>query len=166
MVISRKGLTARAEIGVITDSALEANSVDVALGRLVLAERTITEDAIVNLMLKSRFSDRVVNLNEPMARVVLRGSQNALRAEVPIRAGQALVTNTNDTLDDISHVLFTRWISTYLVTAVTDSGVAELPAREAARCDQILEAEVTVRSEVEGVTRVMAMLVSEETAKT
>jgi hypothetical protein len=164
-MISWKGFTARAEISVITDSALKADPVDVALGRLILAEGTVTENAVVDFMLTSGLADSVVNLNEPMARVVLRCSQNAVGTKVPIRAGQTLVANTNDTLDDVSRVFLAGWISTYLVTAITDSGVAELPAREAARCDQILQAEVTVRSEVEGVTRVVAMLVSKETAE-
>jgi hypothetical protein len=166
VVISREGFTARAEIGIIADSAFEANTVDVTLGRLVLAKRTIAEDAIVDLMLTSRLADGVINLHKTMARVMLRGSQYAVGTEVPIRTGQALVTNANDTLYDISFGLPTEWTRTYLVTAVADSGVAELPARQAARCDQILQAEFTVRSKVEGVARVVTMLVTEETAET
>jgi hypothetical protein len=149
VVVGRKGLAARTEVGVITDSALVANSVDVTLGRLVLAQWTIAEDAIMDLMLTSRFTDGIVNLHESMTRVALGSSQDALRAEVPIGAGQALVTNTNDAL----------------VTAVTDSSVSELPTWKATRGDQILQAEVPVRSKVECVARVVSMLISEETAK-
>ena len=43
--------------------------------------------------------------------------------------------------------------------------MSELPTGKAARGDQILQAEVPVRSKVEGVARVVSMLVSEETAK-
>jgi hypothetical protein len=56
-------------------------------------------------------------------------------------------------------------MSKYLVTAVTDSGVSELPARKTARGDQILQAEVSVRPQVEGVTRVVSMLIPEKAAK-
>jgi len=149
VVVSRKGLATRTEVGVITDSALVANSADVILGRFALAQGTVTEDAIVDFMFPSRFTNTIVNLHEPMTRVALRSSQNAIGAEVPIGAGQALVTNTNDTL----------------VTAVTDSGVSELPARKTARGDQILQAEVSVRPQVEGVTRVVSMLIPEKAAK-
>lgn len=55
--------------------------------------------------------------------------------------------------------------SKYLVTAVTDRGVSELPTRKTARGDQILQAEVSIRSQVEGVARVVSMLISEEAAK-
>lgn len=104
VVVGRKGLAARTEVGVITDSALVANSVDVTLGRFVLAQWTIAEDSIMDLMLTSRFTDSIVNLHESMTRVVMGSSQDALRAEVPIGAGQALVTNTNDALAKISQM--------------------------------------------------------------
>ena len=58
-----------------------------------------------------------------------------------------------------------EWVSKYLVTAVTDSGVSELSTRKATRGDQILQAKVPVRSEVEGMTRVVSMLISEQAAK-
>jgi hypothetical protein len=104
VVVCRKGLAARTEVGVITDSALVANSVDVTLGRFALAQRTITEDAIVDFMLTSRFTDSFINLHKSMTRVVLRSSQDAIGTEVPIGAGQTLVTNTNDALAKISRV--------------------------------------------------------------
>lgn len=87
VVLSWKSLAARTEVGVITDSALVANSADVILGRFALAQRTVTEDAIVDFMFSSRFTNSIVNLHEPMSRVALRSSQNAFGAEVPIGAG-------------------------------------------------------------------------------
>ena len=102
MVAGREGLTARTEVGVITDSALVANSVDVTLSRLVLAQWTITEDAIVNFALTSWLADSLIDLHEPMTRMALRSIQDAIGAEIPIGAGQALVTNTNDALAEIS----------------------------------------------------------------
>ena len=102
MVAGREGLTARTEVGVITDSALVANSVDVTLSRLVLAQWTITEDAIVNFALTSWLTDSLIDLHEPMTRMALRSIQDAIGAEIPIGAGQALVTNTNDALAEIS----------------------------------------------------------------
>lgn len=56
-------------------------------------------------------------------------------------------------------------MSKYLVTAVTDSGVSELTTGKTARGDQILQAEVSIGSQVEGVARVVSMLISEEAAK-
>lgn len=149
MVVGGKGLAACTEVGIITHSALVANAVDVALGRLVLAKRAITENTIVDFMLTGSLANSIVDWNEAMVGVALRGIHNTLRAEIPIRARQALVTDTNDAL----------------ITSIADSRMAELAARQAARCDEILQAEVTVRSEVESVTRVVAMLVSEEAAK-
>lgn len=167
MVVGREGLAARTEVGVITDSALVANSVDVALSRFALAQWTITEDAIVNFVLTSWLTDSLVNLHKPMARVALRRSQDAIGTEVPIGAGQALVTNTNDALAKISREppKQVECVSKYLVTAVTDSGVSELPTGKAARRDQILQAKVPVRSEVEGMARVVPVLISEQAAK-
>lgn len=41
----------------------------------------------------------------------------------------------------------------------------ELTARKAARHDEVLQAEVTIRAKGEGVGRVVAMLVAQETTK-
>lgn len=87
VVVSWKSLAARTEVGIITDSALVANPADVILGRFALAQRTVTEDAIVDFMFPSRFTNSIVNLHEPMTRVAPRSSQNALGAVVPIGAG-------------------------------------------------------------------------------
>jgi hypothetical protein len=165
MMIIWESFTPRAEIGVITDGALEAGSVDVTLGGRVLAEGSVTENAVVDLMFTRSLTNSVVNLNEPMAWVALRRSQNAIWAIIPVRASQALVANTNDTLDDVSRVFFAGLIGTYLITAVANSGVAELPSRKATRCDQILQAEVTVRAEVECVTRVVAMSIPKKASQ-
>jgi len=53
-----------------------------------------------------------------------------------------------------------------LLTAITNGSVLELAAREAARHDQILQAEVAVRAEREGVSRVVTMLVPQKAAET
>lgn len=55
---------------------------------------------------------------------------------------------------------------TYLLTAVTDGSVLEQPTRSATGRDQILQAEVTVRSKLESVRRMVTVLVPQETAKT
>lgn len=138
---------------------------DVTLGGRVLAERSVAENAVVDLMFTWSLTNSVINLNKPMARVALRRSQNAIWAIIPVRASQALVTNTNDTLDDISRVFFAGLIGTYLITAVANSGMAELPSRKATRCDQILQAEITVRAEVECVTRVVAMSIPKKASQ-
>lgn len=165
MVISGEGFTAGAEISVFTDSALVANPVDIALRGLVLAEGAITEDSIMDFVLTGSFADSIVDLNKTMARVMLGGGQNALGAEVPVRAGQAFVTDANDALRCVSITFRRGIVETYLVTPVTDSSMAELTARKAARCDEVLQAEVTVGAEVEGVTGVVAMLVTKKAAK-
>ena len=55
---------------------------------------------------------------------------------------------------------------TCLLTAVTDGSVLEQAARSAAGCDQILQAEITVRAKLESVRRMMTVLVPQETAET
>jgi len=149
VVVSWESLATGTEVAIITDSTLVANARDVALSRLVLAQRTVAEDTIVDFMLTRSLTNSIVNLDESVTRVVLRCCSNALRAEVPVGASQALVTDANNTP----------------VTAVTDSGVAELTTRETARSDQIFQGEVTVRAKVEGMTRVVTVLISEETTK-
>jgi hypothetical protein len=149
VVVSWESLATGTEVAVITDSTLVANAADVALSSLVLAQRTVAEDAIVDFMLTRGLTNSIINLDEPVTRVVLRCCSNALRAEIPVGTSQALVADANNTL----------------VTAVTDSGVAELTTREAARSDQIFQGEVTVRAKLEGMTRVVTVLISEETTK-
>lgn len=111
VVINREGFTASTEVDVITNSALVTNPRDVTWPSLVITKGTITENAKVDLMLTSWFTDRIIDLYKSMTRVVLRSSQNTVVAEIPIRAGQTLVTDTDDSLDDVSHVFVPVGIS-------------------------------------------------------
>lgn len=81
--------------------------------------------------------------------MVLRGSHDTVTAVIPIGAGQTLMAGANDAI----------------VTAITNGSVLELAARKAARHDQVLQAEVAVRAEREGVSRVVTMFVSQQAAK-
>jgi hypothetical protein len=55
--------------------------------------------------------------------------------------------------------------ASYLLASITNSSVLELTAGQAARHDEVLQAEVAVRAKGEGVGRVVAMLVAQQTAK-
>lgn len=60
------GLAVSTEIRVVAHSTLVTRSSDVVWRRLVLAERTITEDAIVDFLLLRGLSDGTVNRDKPM----------------------------------------------------------------------------------------------------
>lgn len=98
MRVGRHGLAVSTEVRVMAHSTLVTRSSDVVWRRLVLAERTITEDAIVDFLLLKGLSDGTVNRSKPMAWVGLRCVRNTVRAVIPVGAGQALVTYTNDAL--------------------------------------------------------------------
>jgi hypothetical protein len=140
---------ARTEINVVTDGTLVSNSRDVALSGLILAQRAITEDTKVDLRVARLLTNSFVNRSEAVARVVLVGLLDAAGTVVPVGARQALVAGTDDAL----------------LASITNSSVLELTAGQAARHDEVLQAEVAVRAKGEGVGRVVAMLVAQQTAK-
>jgi hypothetical protein len=150
VVMSGQCLAVGTEIDIVTDGTLVADTGNIALGGLVLAKRSITEDTEVSGVLVRVLADSLVDRNKSMARVVLGSIDDAVRAVIPIGTGQTLVAGTNNTL----------------LTAVTDGGVLELTAGKAAGHDQVLQAEVAVRAKGESVGRVVTMLISQKAAET
>ena len=59
--VGRHGLAVSTEVRVMAHSALVTGPSDVVWRRLVLAERTITEDTIVDFLLLRRLGDRTVD---------------------------------------------------------------------------------------------------------
>jgi hypothetical protein len=119
VLVGRQSLAVGTEIDVVTDGTLVANTRDVALGGLVLAEGSIAEDAIVDRVLVGLLTDGFIDRGKSVARMVLGSIHDAVRAVVPVGARQALVAGANDAL----------------FTAITNGSVLELAAREAARHD-------------------------------
>lgn len=99
VVVGRKSLAARTKVDIVTDGTLVANSRNVALGRLVVAQGSVAEDAIVNGEFTRLIANSLINGGEPVARMVLGSLDDAVWAVVPIRARQALVAGTNDALE-------------------------------------------------------------------
>jgi hypothetical protein len=148
--IDWEGLAVRAEVNVIADSTLVANTLDVALSRLILAQGAVTENAIVNVHLMRRLvADSFINRSESVARVGLLGARGTGTAVVPVWAAQTLVPGANNAL----------------VTAITDSCMLELTTWKTASHDQVLEAEIAVSSRGEGVGGMVTMLVPQQTTE-
>lgn len=148
--MSGQCLAVGTEVDIVTDGTLVADTGDIALGGLILAEGSITEDTEVNGVLVRVLADGLVDRNKSMARVVLGGIHDAVRAVIPIGTGQTLVAGTNNAL----------------LTAIANGGVLELATGKAAGHDQVLQAEVAVRAKGESVARVVTMLISQEAAET
>ena len=110
--IARMGLAVLAEVGVVADSALVSDALNVRQVLLVLAQRSIAVDAVVAVAGVERLGQRLVDGHEAMTGVDELGVLDALRAEVPVGAVQALVA---DAVDE-------------LVAAIADSRVADIAA--------------------------------------
>lgn len=96
--VSRKSLAIGAEVNIITDGTLVADTSDVALSRFVLAKRTITEDTVVDLILTRLLRDSLVKRSESVTRVGVGCVLNALRAIVPVGTRETLVANADNVL--------------------------------------------------------------------
>lgn len=96
------GLAARTEVNVVTDGTLVANTSNVALSRLAIAQRAITEDAKVDLRVTRLLTNSFVDRGEAVSRVVLVGFLDARRAVVPVGARQAFVADADDALEVVS----------------------------------------------------------------
>lgn len=96
------------KIGVMAHRALVANTQDVRRCDPVPAERTIADDAVVDLTVAWWLSDGPVNGNKAMTGMVFRGAQNAVPAVVPIGASKTLVTNANNRLVPVELALVSR----------------------------------------------------------
>lgn len=104
MSVSGAGLASLAEVGVVANSALVAvaNNVSVAVGPVIAKWAIAANAEVYRTRLEAEVGitvcllQRLVDGHEAVARMDDRGIQNTLRAVVPVRAVQALVTNTTD----------------------------------------------------------------------
>jgi hypothetical protein len=121
--VGRTGFTIGAEISVMTNRALESlanNILRTALPRS--AQRAITGDAEMSSTrggAEGSVSQGFVNGDEAMARVNEASVSNAVRAIVPVRTVETLVTNTSDVF----------------VAAIADSIVQNITSRCQSRRD-------------------------------
>jgi hypothetical protein len=99
--VGRECLTIGAEIEVVAHRALVTDSSYIPRNWFALAQGSITEDAIVNLVGLRRLGYSLIEWSKSMTRMGFLGTQEALRAIVPVRASEALVTHTDDTLQDV-----------------------------------------------------------------
>jgi hypothetical protein len=98
VVVTRQGLARSAEVGIVAHSALVANTHDVRLISLVLAQRAVAVDTSVASEHRLRLGDRVVDRGEAVTRVLEGCVSDTSAAVVPVGAVQALVANTVDGL--------------------------------------------------------------------
>jgi hypothetical protein len=94
-----KSLAVGAEINVIADGTLVANPIDIALGGLVFAQRSITEDAIMDLPIMSLLlGEGFIDWGKSVPGVTLGSIYDAVWTVVPIRAIKTLVAGANNVL--------------------------------------------------------------------
>lgn len=93
------GFAIRAEVNVITNGTLVTSSCDIVLRWLVLTQGPIAEDTIVNLVETRLVTKSIINRRESVTRVIDGSLGVTVGAEVPVRAGQALVASANDALE-------------------------------------------------------------------
>lgn len=86
MGVSWQGFAVRAEVNIMTDSTLVAGSGDEALGWLVLAQGSVTENAVVNSKIMRPVSDSLVDGGKSVAWVLIASIHEAVRTVVPVRA--------------------------------------------------------------------------------
>lgn len=83
--VSRQSFTVRAEVNVMTDSTLVTRPSDETLGRLVLAQGSIAENAVVNSKITRPVTDSLVDRGKSVAWVVAPSIREAVRTVVPVR---------------------------------------------------------------------------------
>jgi hypothetical protein len=105
VLVARVSLAVLAEVGVVTDGTLVADTFNVRQVLLVFAKRPVTVNTIVAVAAVHRLRQRLVDGNKAVAGMDELGVLHTLTAVIPIRAVQTLVA---DTVDE-------------LVTAITDS---------------------------------------------
>jgi hypothetical protein len=150
----------------VTDSALISVSLDVGLNTIALvAKRTITVDAVMTGLAGERSGQRCeivegfVDWYKSVAGVDEVGIGDARCTEVPIRAVEALVTDTIDVLF-VCLAMIPQEVgeyTTYLITPITDSVVTNVTAWS----EQSLSDEVKLRilnSRLECMLGVVTML--------
>jgi hypothetical protein len=142
VLVARMGLAVLAEIGVVTDGTLVADTLNVRQILLVFAKRPVTINAIVTVGAAHWLSQRLIDWNKAVARVDELGVLDTLGAVVPIGTVQTLVANAINEL----------------VAAITDGRVANIPPRVAQEIGQSGKNRLG-RGGLESMAGVMTMLV-------
>jgi hypothetical protein len=117
------------EVGVVTYGTLVAVSNNIR--RLVATEWSVAVDAIVASLSKlssTGIADWFIDGNEAMSGVDEAGIDNTCRAIVPVRAVEALVTDTKDVLLALALHFQRGQAFAYLVTTITNGVVARVAA--------------------------------------
>jgi len=141
VLVARRCFAICAEVHIIADGALVADTLDVGRSSLVLAKRAIAVDAVVALVGDARLGYRLIDGHEAVHGVVEASTLDALGAVIPVRAVQALVTHTVDVL----------------VAAIAKSGMTDVTASSAEEVRK--RSNLGLRgSGLEGVGRMVTML--------
>lgn len=96
VAVGRDSLAVSAEVCIVANCTLVANSRDVLL--VALAEWAVAEDAKVDFTTFGDFSNGLIDRGESMAWVSLWRLIDAFKAIIPIRAVQTLVSNADEGL--------------------------------------------------------------------
>lgn len=165
MRVGRQGFALGAEISVMAYRALVSDTREIARERPVLAQWPITENAVVDFMMLRPLSYRLIDWNKAMAWMGACSICKASRAVIPIRTGQALVADANNTLRTLASDQSRFGQESYLFTAIANSGMLIMAPRAAARKDKVLQAELPVTERGKGVGRMMSMFALEEAGR-
>ncbi len=103
VAIDWNSLAIGTEIGVMAHSALVAVANNVGLVDLALAERTVTEDAVVLLVAARRWCHDFIDWNETVPWVDMASTLDASGAKVPIRTVHAFMANAIDVLPTVNN---------------------------------------------------------------
>jgi hypothetical protein len=136
------GLAVLAEIGVVADSALVADTFDIRQALFVLAQWTVAVNAVVTVTAVERLSQGLVDGHKAMARMDVLSILDAIWAVIPVWAVQTFVT---DAIDEP-------------VAAVADSWVTNVSPRVAKEVSQSGKRSIRC-SRCESVAGMMAVLV-------
>tara|TARA_R110002003_G_scaffold1005_3_gene21980 strand:- start:17553 stop:18035 length:483 start_codon:yes stop_codon:yes gene_type:complete len=136
-------LTILTKVGVMADSTLVANTLNIRQVLLVFAKRTVAVDAVMTVDCAEWLGQRLINGHKSVARMDVLRTLDTVGAVVPVWAVQALVT---DTVYE-------------LVTTIADSRVAHVPSSIAEKVGQSGQSGVGCGC-LESVARVVAVLVA------
>ena len=98
VLVARVSLAILAEVGVMANSALVANALNIRQVLLVGAERPIAIDAVVAVTSVERLGQGFVNWNKAVAGVDELGVLDAVGTIVPVGAVQAFMADAIDEL--------------------------------------------------------------------
>jgi hypothetical protein len=99
-IVAERGnsFTVGTQVGIVADCTLVASAADILLVMFSRANRTIAKYAKVNFFLGFEIRKLVAKSGKAVTRMDFICAEGTSRAEVPVRAAQALVADTKDTL--------------------------------------------------------------------